>query len=99
MAGSASLSLISIAVLRNTGTVVDTLASNPTGADKLLASLSEQSDDSQPESLVQPGQQKSRRWLLDMRPSVHGQLCASDAGREMGMRRSCGETSGGRWQG
>lgn len=41
-------SLISIAVLWNTGPVVDTLASYPTGADKLLARLSVQSEDGQP---------------------------------------------------
>lgn len=45
-------SLISIAGLRNTGPVVDTLASYPTGADKLLASLSVQSEDSQPGSRI-----------------------------------------------
>lgn len=41
-------SLISIAGLWNTGPVVDMLTSYPTGADKLLASLSVQSEDSQP---------------------------------------------------
>lgn len=41
-------SLISIALLWNTGPVVDMLASYPTGPDKLLASLSERSEDSQP---------------------------------------------------
>lgn len=40
-------SLISISGLRNTGLVVDMLASYPTGADKLLASLCVQSEDSQ----------------------------------------------------
>lgn len=45
-------SLISIAGLRNTGPVVDTLASYLTGADKLLASFSVQSEDSQPGSRI-----------------------------------------------
>lgn len=40
-------SLISIAGLRNTGPVVDMLASYPTGADKLLASLAVHSEESQ----------------------------------------------------
>lgn len=73
-------SLISIAGLRNTGPVVDMLVSYPTGADKLLASLSVQSEASQPASqpasLCSSQAAEYKTVLLDMRPSV---LSSSEA--------------------
>lgn len=63
------------------------LASYPTGADKLLASLSEQSEDSQPaRESVQPGRRNCA--------TGHETICPDPLRGNVGTTRSCCGTAG-----
>lgn len=84
---SGRITLIFIAGQRNTGFVVDMLASYPTGADKLLASLSVQSEDIQAASeSVQPSS-KTLNWATGRKTICRHQLCLSEMLEEMWEQR------------
>lgn len=80
---SGRITLIFIAGQRNTGPVVDVLASYPTGADKLLASLSVQSEDIQAANeSVQPNS-RTLNWAAGWETICRDQLCLSVTLEEM----------------